>query len=131
MSSYLGRLGQLQAETDPAVGLQSVDDGIDLATETGEVLHVPELLRQRALIRLRTDPKHPLAVADLQAGHGTATAQGNVIEQLRAAVALATLEPSIRPDDWKTHLSQAVENYESGSTGWPELTEARSLLGVS
>ncbi|SES15890.1 AAA ATPase domain-containing protein [Pedococcus cremeus] len=108
-AAHLGYLAQLHAEAgDPDRAVQLVDEAIESVHKTGEYLHLPELLRQRARYSLgRGRPDSLDAVADLMEAEVVAAQQGAAVARLRAAVDLAALPPSSRPQGWKAVLTEA------------------------
>ena len=85
-----------------------MNEALEVVYKTGEHLHLPELLRQRAEYTLaRGDRPASEAVADLEEAILVASEQGAHVARLRAAVALARLPQDLRPADWRDILSTA------------------------
>jgi hypothetical protein len=82
----------------------------DAAQQSGEDVHLPELLRQRAELRLARGGDAGTAVADLTEAVRIATTQGARTSRLRAAVDLAQLSPASRPESWRTTLAEARDD---------------------
>ena len=116
--AYLARLNARAGDLDRAYEL--INDATQVAHKTGEHLHLPELLRQRAAFSLARGGDPEDAVADLTAALNVATEQGARVARLRAAVDLARLPAAHRPSDWHTWLYQAREDlppsFRSGDT---------------
>jgi len=110
-AAHLAFLAQLDAEagdTDRAdVHLAAA---FDAAQQSGEDVHLPELLRQRAELRLARGGDAGTAVADLTEAVRIATTQGARTSRLRAAVDLAQLPPASRPGSWRTTLAEARDD---------------------
>jgi hypothetical protein len=108
-AAHLGYLAHLHAGAgDLDRALELVDEALESVHKTGEYLHLPELLRQRAghtLARGRPDTQD--AVADLMEAEAVAAEQGALVARLRAAVDIATLPGSSRPPGWKGMLTEA------------------------
>lgn len=105
----------------------SVEAGLQEIEETGERVHEPMLLRQRAEVCFREDPDQ--AVAALQASISTAQRQGNVFDELLSANVLAQLPESHRPADWSTVLDAAAQKF-APDVDWPPLAEALARTGT-
>jgi class 3 adenylate cyclase/tetratricopeptide (TPR) repeat protein len=124
--SYLARLHASADDVDRAADL--VAEALEVVHRTGEELHLPELLCQRARYRVRRGGDVDEAVADLGEAVRVATEQGARVSRLRAAVELARIAPVSRPDDWRTTLSEAREDMPS-SLRTEDTTAADELLG--
>ena len=101
----LARLSEQEGDLDAAFGL--VNEALEVVYKTGEHLHLPELLRQRAEYALARGGPASEAVADLEEAILVASEQGAHVARLRAAVALARLPQDLRPGDWRDILSTA------------------------
>lgn len=102
---YLAHLNAASGDLDRAQELMV--DALESAHKTGEYLHLPELLRQRAGYTLAQGRDAQDAVADLMEAEAVAAEQGALVSRLRAAVDIADLPPSSRPGGWKGMLSEA------------------------
>jgi hypothetical protein len=108
MAAYLGYLAELHAGADEVPrALECVGEALQVVEETGEVLHLPELLRHRARYSMAAGEDPELAVADLREALRIASHQGARVARLRAAVELARLPLDSKPDDWRTVLAEA------------------------
>jgi tetratricopeptide (TPR) repeat protein len=123
--AYLARLHAGAGDIDRAAEL--VAEALDVVYRTGEELHLPELLRQRARYALDSGGNDDEAVADLKEAVRVATEQGARVSRLRAAVELARVPASYRPDDWRSTLSEAREDMPPSFTS-DETTAADRLL---
>lgn len=103
--AYLAQLHAAAGEADRAREL--VDDAIEVVHKSGEHVHLPELLRQRASTTLARGTDLEDAVADLAEAVRVAIDQDARVARLRAAVELARVPAAYRPDDWRTTLSDA------------------------
>ena len=92
---------------DVARADELIDEALAVVDKTGEDLHLPELLRQRALYALARGDDPGGAVADLTEAVRIATEQGARVARLRAAVQLARVPPEARPADWRAVLADA------------------------
>jgi class 3 adenylate cyclase len=108
-AAHLGYLAQLHATAgDVDRALELVDEALESVHKTGEYLHLPELLRQRAgYIGALGRPDSRDAVADLLEAEAVAAEQGASLARLRAAVDLAGLPGSSRPQGWRAMLTEA------------------------
>jgi class 3 adenylate cyclase/tetratricopeptide (TPR) repeat protein len=108
MAAYLGYLAELHAGADEVPrALECVGEALQVVEKTGEVLHLPELLRHRARYSMAAGEDPELAVADLREALRIASHQGARVARLRAAVELARLPLDSKPDDWRTVLAEA------------------------
>jgi tetratricopeptide (TPR) repeat protein len=124
--SYLAHLHALAGDVDRADEL--VDEALAVVHTTGERLHLPELLRQRALYALSRKGDAGRAVTDLTDAVRVATEQGARLSLLRAAVALAEVPPSARPEEWRTVLAEARADLPP-TLSTPETAAADEQLG--
>jgi class 3 adenylate cyclase len=124
--AYLGRLEA--AAGDAEAGLQLVAEALEVVHQTGEHLHLPELLRQRAGHRLAlgTDPDD--VVHDLVEAARVAGEQGALVAQLRALVDIARLPAAARPSDWRDVLARARADLPAGSPATVDTAAADALL---
>jgi class 3 adenylate cyclase/tetratricopeptide (TPR) repeat protein len=107
-ASHLAHLAQLDAaagEVDRAE--EHLAEAFAAVHRTGEDLHLPELLRQRARFTLAREGDTARAVADLTEAVRVATGQGARVSRLRAALDLARLPAPSRPAHWRTLLGEA------------------------
>ncbi|TFV86972.1 adenylate/guanylate cyclase domain-containing protein [Blastococcus sp. CT_GayMR16] len=108
VASALAYLAHLHAQADDVErAAELIDEALLLVHKAGENLHLPELLRQRALYTLSRGGNADRAVADLTEAVRIATEQGARVARLRAAVQLARVPAAARPDDWRTVLAEA------------------------
>jgi tetratricopeptide (TPR) repeat protein len=116
--AFLARLNARAGHIDRAYEL--INDAVEVAHKTGEHLHLPEVLRQRAVFSLARGGDLDDAVADLTGAMSVALEQGARVSRLRAAIELARLPETHRPSDWHIWLSQAREDvppsFRSGDT---------------
>jgi hypothetical protein len=84
-----------------------VAEALDVVRKSGEHVHLPELLRQRALYTLVDGGDTDEAVADLREAERVATEQGARVARLRAALELTRLSESLRPKYWRRMLQEA------------------------
>lgn len=107
-ASNLGYLAQLHAAASEIDRAQdAVAEALDVVRKSGEYLHLPELLRQRALYTLAGGGDTDEAVADLKEAERVATEQGARVARLRAALDLARLPELTRPKSWRGLLQEA------------------------
>ncbi len=110
--------------------LSTLDDAMDLTRTSGELVHQPDLLRQRAEINATAHPDWmDEVVADLVAAVEIGLAQGSLVFALRAANDLARLPHDERPPNWTDRIRAVLERFPPDSSS-PELAEALELLGV-
>jgi class 3 adenylate cyclase/tetratricopeptide (TPR) repeat protein len=129
-ASHLAFLARLdEAAGDRGRADEHLAQAFASAQQSGEDLHLPELLRQRARAALARDGNADKAVADLLEAVRIATRQGARVSRLRAAVDLAGLPPGRRPEDWRTLLAEARADMPP-SAGIPEMAPADELLAV-
>jgi tetratricopeptide (TPR) repeat protein len=124
--AFLARLDAEAGETDRAD--EHLAEAFQAAHRTGEDLHLPELLRQRALSTLARGGDPGQAVADLTEAVRVATRQGARVSRLRAALDLARLPLARRPERWRTVLAEARQDMPP-STATGETATADDLLG--
>ncbi|SDX29171.1 Adenylate and Guanylate cyclase catalytic domain-containing protein [Geodermatophilus africanus] len=103
--AHLARLDAAAGEVDQAE--EHLAEAFAAVFRTGEDLHLPELLRQRAALRLARGGDAGVAVADLTEAVRIATAQGARVSRLRAALDLARLPAPSRPEHWRILLAEA------------------------
>jgi tetratricopeptide (TPR) repeat protein len=129
-ASHLAFLARLdEAAGDAARADEHLAEAFAAARRSGEDLHLPELLRQRARALLARGGDAGQAVADLTEAVHIATRQGARVSRLRAAVDLARLPSKGRPEGWRTLLSEARADMPlSGAI--PEAAAADELLAI-
>jgi class 3 adenylate cyclase/tetratricopeptide (TPR) repeat protein len=123
--AYLARLYAAAGETDRAQDV--VAEALDVVRKSGEFLHLPELLRQRAVYTLAGGGDTDEAVADLTEAMRLATEQGARVARLRAALELARLPESFRPKGWRFMLEEARSDMPASFVG-DETAVADDLL---
>jgi tetratricopeptide (TPR) repeat protein len=125
--AYLAHLNAEAGELDVAHEL--IEQALEVVHKTGEDVHLPELLRQRAVYSLARGGDEEDAAADLIEAIRVASEQGARVARLRAAIGLARLPDAVRPHDWRTLLIEARGDIPSP---WPmaEAADADDLLAV-
>jgi class 3 adenylate cyclase/tetratricopeptide (TPR) repeat protein len=117
-ASNLGYLAQLHAAAGEIDRAQDVvAEALDAVNKSGEHVHLPELLRQRAVYTLAEGGDTNEAVADLKEAMRVATEQGARVARLRAAIELARLQKSSRPEDWRILLEEARSEMPASFAG--------------
>ena len=107
-AAHLGYIGRLYADAgEPDRALEFVAQAIEAVHKTGEGIHLPELLRQRARYTLARGGVIGDAAADLAEAVRMATEQDARVARLRAALDLASLPHAGRPADWRRTLAAA------------------------
>jgi len=108
LASMLSSLAQVTAGAGDLERARTlVDDALQMAHQTGEMLHVPEILRRRAAFALADGGDPQDAVADILGALELAAEQGAVVSRLRAAVGLSQVPAEHRPPDWREVLTDA------------------------
>jgi tetratricopeptide (TPR) repeat protein len=125
--AFLARLDEQAGDLDRAD--EHLEEAFAAAQQSGEDLHLPELLRQRARTTLTRTRDADRVLADLTEAVHIATRQGARVSRLRAAVDIAHLPADHRPEDWWTLLAEARADLPP-SARIPELTEVDGLLAV-
>jgi tetratricopeptide (TPR) repeat protein len=123
--AHLARLDAAAGDEDRAE--VHLAEAFEAVHRTGEELHLPELLRQRAALGLTRGGDADAAVADLTEALRIATGQGARLSRLRAAVDLARLPAAIRPGNWRILLAEARADMPA-STVTAETVSADLLL---
>jgi class 3 adenylate cyclase/tetratricopeptide (TPR) repeat protein len=127
LASILASLARMTARAgDVERSYEQINDAFQVALKTGETLHVPEILVQRAAFSLDRGGDPQETVADLVAAVEVATEQGARVSRLRAALALAQLPDEHRPEDWTAVLAAARTDLPVAYTSAE--TEAADLL---
>lgn len=124
--AFLARLDAGAGDVDRAQ--EHLAEAFEAAQRSGEDVHLPELLRQRALLTLTMRGDADLAVADLAEAVRIATEQGARVSRLRASLDLARLPQARRPAGWRSLLAAARADMPS-STLMAETAAADALLG--
>ena len=129
-ASSLAHLAHLNAEDDElGRAHELIDEALEVVYKTGENVHLPELLRLRAVYSLARGGDEVEAVADLTEAMRVASEQGARVARLRAGIELARLPEAVRPHDWRILLTQARGDITSSlPTG--ETADADDLLAV-
>ena len=125
-----GMAAELEAMAGSVDGaLATVDQGLELAKETGERLTDPVLFRCKGEILLRRDPANPMPAEEaFQTAIAVAKEQGSRSFGLRAALKLAKLyQSTARPVEAHAVLTPALEGF-SPTPEMPEIAEAEELL---
>ena len=115
---------------ESARALEVLEDAMEQTRTSGELVHLPDLLRLRAEITTSAFPERmDKVVADLVAAIDVGLDQGSLVLALRAANDLAGLDDTHRPPDWAVKVRAAMEQFPPNSSS-PELAEALNLLGT-
>lgn len=129
-ASNLAYLAHLNAEAGaPDRALELIEQALEVVHKTGENVHLPELLRQRAVYSLARGGDEEEAAADLTEAMRVASEQGARVARLRAALELARLPEAVRPHDWRTLLIEARGDIPS-PLPMAEAGDADDLLAV-
>jgi class 3 adenylate cyclase len=127
LASMLASLSRMSAqEGDLERSYEQINDAFQVALKTGELLHVPEIVRQRAAVSRARGGEPEDTVADLVAAVEVATEQGARVSRLRAALDLARLPDEYRPENWMATLAAARRDLPEAFTSTE--TEAADLL---
>jgi class 3 adenylate cyclase/predicted ATPase len=128
---YQGLLAEIEAEVDAAGALTRIDGALLLARETGEHWSDAFLHRLRGEILLKRDPANTATAEEaFLTAIAVAEQQKARSFELRAALRLARLYNSkSRSADAHALLAPALEDF-SPTAEFPEITEARALLGT-
>jgi class 3 adenylate cyclase/tetratricopeptide (TPR) repeat protein len=128
LASHLARLARLDALVGDVDRAEAhLAEAFAAAQQSGEDLHLPELLRQRAQLTLARGGDPALAVADLTAAVRISAGQGARVSGLRAALDLARLPVGSRPAHWRTLLAEARADMPPSFVG-DEAAAADDLL---
>lgn len=103
--AYLAHLSRAEGDADKAH--QLIGEALEVVHKHGEFLHLPELLRLRAVYGLARGGDPEEAVADLTEAVRVAREQGARVARLRAAVDMARLPAEHRPATWRADLEEA------------------------
>jgi hypothetical protein len=127
-ASNLAALARLCAdEGDLTAAADLVEQALEVVRKTGEAVHLPELLRQRAALTLARGRSANDALEDLTAALAVADEQGAAMPALRSALAVAGLPPEVRPSQWRATLAQARASVPA-ALATPETAAADTLL---
>ncbi|MGY1603664.1 ATP-binding protein [Geodermatophilus sp. SYSU D00815] len=124
MLCYLSRLDEAAGEGERAE--EHLAQAFEVVQRTGEDLHLPELLCQRAHATLARHGDPDRVVGDLTLAMRTAKWQGARTSRLRAALDLARLPVACRPERWRDLLAEARQDVPATT---PETVAADDLLG--
>jgi class 3 adenylate cyclase len=86
-----------------------IEESLQVVAKTGERIHLPELLRLRAVYGRDRGADPDEVAADLLEAVSIATEQGNNVVALRGAVELGRLPEDHRPAEWRTLLGEAKD----------------------
>ncbi len=115
---------------DPKRALEVLDEAMEQVRASGELVHLPDLLRLRAEITAAAHPEQmDVVVTDLVAAVTCGLDQGSLVLALRAANDLARLPEAVRPADWADWIKAVMDRFPPNSSS-PELAEALNLLGA-
>ncbi len=110
--------------------LEEIENGLAQAKSSGELVHLPDLLRLRAEVTAKVHPERTAQVtADLVAAIDIGVEQGSLVLALGAANDLARLPREHRPADWAQKVRAVASQFPPNSSS-PELAEAFDLLGA-
>ncbi|CAN5900165.1 AAA family ATPase [soil metagenome] len=123
--AYLAHLNGKAGNVDRAHEL--IGEALEIVHKTGEHLHLPELLRQRAVYSMARGGDVEAAAVDLAEAAKVANRQGARVAQLRAALDIARLPDEVRPTDWRSILTEARGAIPPSITS-AELADADVLL---
>lgn len=127
-ASHLAYLAHLDAEAgDIEQAHELVSAAIQMVHKSGEFIHLPELLRERAAYLIDEHGDADQAAADLTEAIRVATEQGARVSRLRAALDLVRLPVASRPDRWRATLEEARREMSPSSTT-DETAAADALL---
>ena len=119
----LAHLAQLHARAGrTAQALETIEDAIRIVNDTGERLHLPELLRSRAHYRGQLAIAEASPADDLLEALQIADSQDSTLVAFRIAKDIAALRPDIRPGNWR-HLIEAAQARLPTPRPQPEPTE--------
>ncbi|HEX2404895.1 MAG TPA: hypothetical protein VHM29_09345 [Acidimicrobiia bacterium] len=122
--AYVAKLRAHAGRTDLAV--ETIESAIQVVHSSGERLHLPELLRLRALYGGLLVPGERRRAVDLLEALQVAESQHSNLVALRVATDLARLPERERPENWQQQLMRARNRFPP-TARYPELTEAESL----
>ena len=129
-AAHLAFLARLDEEAgDLGRADEHLAEAFAAAQQSGEDLHLPELLRQRAWTTLARTGDADQAVADLTEAVRIATRRAPGCPGCARAMDIARLPPGRRPEDWRTLLAEARADLPP-SARIPELAAVDGLLAV-
>jgi tetratricopeptide (TPR) repeat protein len=123
--AYLAHLDAAAGDLDRAA--EHLSRAFAAVDRSGEEVHLPELLHQRALLALARGGDAAAAGADLTEAIRLAAGQGARVSRLRAALALARLPAPSRPEHWRSLLAGARADMPAAFTAG-EAAAADALL---
>jgi hypothetical protein len=105
--AFLAELHAEHGELDKA--FEAASEALTLVNKTGELVHLPEVLRVQAdlLVARGRAADAAEAAATYREAYEHAREQGATLSRLRAALGLAVLPGQHRPDDWQEMLATA------------------------
>ncbi len=113
---------------EPERALAAATDALAAAHASGELVHLPDLLRLRAEIFTTSFPDRLAdAASDLVAALEVGASQGSLVLALRAANDLARLPAAVQPPGWQDTARAVLDRLPAGSVV-PEVVDARTLL---
>ena len=129
MPSFHGLLAELEVTQGPDRALTLIDEGLQIAEETGERVTDFYLHRLRGDILLKRDPANPVPAEDAyRTAIAIAKRQSARSSELLASLLLAKLYRSTdRPADALAILAPALEGF-APTPEMPEIAEAQALL---
>lgn len=115
---------------DPKGAFELIEDAMEQVRASGELVHLPDLLRLRAEFTAQSHPdRMDEVVTDLVAAVSCGLEQGSLVLALRAANDLARLPDEVRPSDWADRIHSVMDRFPPNSSS-PELADALHLLGA-
>lgn len=121
---------QIELELDDVQSaLRDVDDALVQAHRTRECLFAAETRRTKARILLRDGQEADTVRAELVEARNLAAEQGALVFELRAAVDLNALPPTMRKPEDRAALERVLDRCPSDMK-LPELETARALLSA-
>jgi hypothetical protein len=128
-AAHFAYLGRLEADAgNGSEALRLVGEALDVVHRTGEHLHLPELLRQRAETRLALGEDLDGIVADLAEAARVADRQAARVARLRAVLDVARLPVDARPPGWRAELARARAALPADSPATEDTGAADRLL---
>lgn len=124
--AYFAHLDAEAGDLDHAHEL--IEQALEVVHKAGEYVHLPELLRIRAVYSLARGGDASEAAADLIEANRVASEQGARVARLRAALEIARLPEAVRPGDWRTLLMEARADMAPLPSA--ETADADDLLAV-
>jgi class 3 adenylate cyclase len=113
---------------EPERALAAATEALAAADTSGELVHVPDLLRLRAEILTTAFPdRHEEAAKDLVTALEVGASQGSLVLAVRAAHDLARLPAPVQPPGWR-ETARAVLDRLPADCSVPGVADARMLL---